>query len=85
MASIPCLDPIAFSCPACGQRFSAPAEFVGMVATCRGCKGEITVPAQSADPNATVLREPAGAATPPPRLPPGRPSGVNPWPTRPPV
>jgi len=58
MPSIILLDPIAFACPACGQRFSAPAGFAGRVMPCQACRAEMTVPDPSADLNATLLREP---------------------------
>jgi hypothetical protein len=103
MPSIILLDPIAFACPACGQRFSAPAGFAGRVLPCQACRAEMTVPDPSADPHATMLREPNAATvasvgldttvvrepdattTPAPRVPTPRPSGVVPWPTRPPA
>lgn len=35
-----------FTCPCCGQQFSAPEEMIGQNATCRNCGAEINIQKQ---------------------------------------
>jgi ubiquitin-protein ligase/DNA-directed RNA polymerase subunit RPC12/RpoP len=44
---------ISFTCEGCGRTFSVPDEFAGRRAKCKGCGGQVVVPA-AAEPSATI-------------------------------